>query len=161
MTMSDQSRIFTLGPADPKAGWRAKAYAALSAMLGLITLAATFGLIPAIQGAVLTNIVEGVIGLLGAGGLAVAAAKTRQQVGNGTFDRAPEPAPERNAFDALGQLQTQVNSAVDQAQTKVTEGVAAIQGAASLLPGGSFVADAVLNGPVGDLIKAVQAVRDR
>lgn len=149
MTMSDQSKIYTLGPTDEKAGFRAKAYAGLSALLGLITLAVTFGLVTAQQGASIAQIVQGAIGLLGAGGLAVAASKTRTQVKDGTFDPVPA-APEATAFDALAQIKAQADAAVLDAQGKVAQGVAAIQGAVAMIPGGS--------GPVADLLKAVAAL---
>lgn len=155
MTMT--ASLQTAGPADPAASLRAKIYAGLSALLGLITLAVTLGFLTADQGTSVAQIVQGVIGLVGAGGLAVAAAKTNKQVNNGTFDPAPVNSNLGidNALHSIDAIKQHVDDTVNQAQAKVAEGVAAIQGAAAMIPGGSAVSSAVFSGPVGDLIQAM------
>ncbi|ORA25151.1 hypothetical protein [Mycobacterium aquaticum] len=157
MTMTDQTKIYTLGPADPNAGVRAKLYAGLALITPLLSALATFGIVSTDQANAATGFVTAAVGLLSAFGFGLAAKNTNRQVKDGTFDPVPpaEPHPVTSAFDGLTQLQAGVNAAVDQAQAKVAEGVAAIQGAAALLPGGTQVTDAVMNGPVGDLLRAV------
>jgi hypothetical protein len=129
-------------------------------VLGVVGISATFGLITADQAASIGSVGTAATTLVSAVVTAIASFRTNKQLRNGTFDAAPEPAPappERNAFDALGELHNQVNSAVDQAQAKVTEGFAAIKGAAALLPGGTRVTDAVMDRPLGEC----SACRDR
>lgn len=158
--MTEPTRIFTVGPADPNAGLRAKVYAGISALLGIVGLLATFKIVSADQAVSIKDFAESAMNLAGSFGLGFAAIKTNRQVHNGTFEAAPTPpsTPVLDAFQAVDAIKTHVDDVVDQAQAKVTEGVAAIQGAAALLPGGTFVTNAVMAGPVGDLLRAVSAV---
>lgn len=131
----------TAGPADPKAGLRAKIYAVLAGLLGLLGVAQTFGVLDAPQSASIAQIITAVIALLGGGGLAVATAKTTTQVKNGTFDPAPEPnlepitvSPAIAAVDGLAAVATGFNDLI----TTVTDGVQTVQNTvgnlASVLP---------------------------
>lgn len=157
--MTDQSKIFTLGPADPKAPLAAKAYTVVSSILSLVTLAATFNLVTTDQAGAINGVAAAGVGLVGAVTTAIAAFRTRKQISNGTFDAAPPPpsTPVLDAFQAVDAIKTHVDQTVDQAQAKVAEGVAAMQNAAALLPGGTVVTDAVMASPVGDLLRAVTA----
>lgn len=152
--MSDQTKIQTVGPEDSAATTRAKLYAGLSALLGLLSFAVTLGFVTTDQGASIAQIVQGVMGLLGAGGLAFASAKTNKQVKNGTFDDAP-PDPVGNVFEQLGILKGQVDRTVSDSIDQITNAAAVIQGAVATIPGGSLINAAVMSGPVGDLIQAM------
>lgn len=158
--MTDQTKIYTLGPTDPNAGTRGKVYSVLTLVTPLLGFLATFGILNTDQANSINGFIAAATGLLGTFGFlgfGMAAKNTNRQVKDGTFDPVPpvEPHPVTSAFDGLTQLQAGVNAVVDEAQAKVAEGVAAIQGAAALLPGGTQATDAVMAGPVGDLLRAV------
>ncbi|OBC11449.1 hypothetical protein A5784_35225 [Mycobacterium sp. 852013-50091_SCH5140682] len=159
MTMTDQ-KMYTLGPTDPNAGTRARIYSVLTLITPLLGFLATFGILSSDQADSINGFIAAATGLLGTFGLlgfGMAAKNTNRQVKDGTFDPVPpvEPHPVTNAFDGLTQLQAGVNDAVEQAKSKVAEGVAVIQGAAAMIPGGKPAADAVMDGPLGDLLRAV------
>ena len=102
--------VQTLGPADPNAPLFAKIYATLTSLLGLIGFAQTFHLITTDQAASLHNVGTIVVSLVGALGTAIATFRTKKQLGNGTFDKAPEPAPPAphvTAVDAVKAVQDQ------------------------------------------------------
>jgi len=162
MTMTEPTRIFTVGPVDPNAGMRGELYAGLALVIPTLSFLATLGIFTADQVNAVSGFLTAAVGLLGTFGFGLAAAKTNKQVRNGTFEAAPapEPTPVLDAFQAVDAIKTHVDQVVDHAQSKVSEGVAAIQGAASLLPGGTFVNAAMMAGPVGDLLRAVTAVND-
>lgn len=151
--------VGTIGPADPQAPLRAKIYAGLSAVVGLVSLAVTLGFVTSDQGAHLTQIAQGIVGLLGAGGLAVASSKTSKQVSNGSFDPAPE-SPVQNAFEQLGTIKRAVDDVVDDAQARVAQGVAAIQGATAMIPRGTFGVGTPIPDSVANLIRSVSESRE-
>lgn len=148
----------TVGPADPNAGTRAKLYSGLALIVPALSFLATFGILSSDQVNALNGAITGIIGVLGAFGFGLAARKTNQQVHNGTFEEAP-PNPVGTAFDQLDTIKQAVDQTIDHAQTRVGEAVAAIQGAAAILPGGAAASNAIFNGPVGDLI-AMMAQRE-
>lgn len=123
-------------------------------LVGGIGLAVTVGALTADQGANIGQVITGLLTLLGASAPALAAKKTGEQRKDGTFEPTPA-SPVLDAFQAVDALKSHVDQVVDQAQAKVAEGVAAIQGAAALIPGGAAATNVVLSGPVGDLIQAV------
>lgn len=128
------SPVQTQGPVDPNAGFRAKLYAGLAVLTGVVSLVQSFGLINSDQGGNIGLIITGVGGLLGAGGLAVAASKTNAQTKNGTFDPAP-PNPVANAVEGIKAVQSQW----EELSSAVATGLGVVQGAASLIPGLSTV----------------------
>ncbi|MUL47621.1 hypothetical protein FZI85_25245 [Mycobacterium sp. CBMA293] len=83
--------VQTLGPADPKAPFMAKAYTLVTSLLGLATLASTFNLITTEQANAISNAGTSILGTVGTIVGAIAAFRTHRQVNNGTFDAAPEP----------------------------------------------------------------------
>jgi hypothetical protein len=83
--------VQTLGPTDPNAPFAQKFYAISTGLLGIVGLAATFGLITSDQAASLTGVAGAAGTLLGAVGTAIAAFRTKKQLNNGTFDAAPPP----------------------------------------------------------------------
>lgn len=128
-------------------------------VVGGVGLAVTVGALTADQGSNIGQIITGLLTLLGAGAPALAAKKTGDQRKDGTFDN-----PVANAFEQIGQIKVHVDATVDEAQARVAEGVAAIQGAAAMLPGGASVVGAVtgaLPREVTDLIKAVTDQQQR
>ena len=147
--MSDQTKIQTVGPADPNAPARAKVWAGLAVLTPLIAALATFGILSDDQASAVNGALTAVIGLLSAFGFGFVAKKTNEQVNNGTFDEAP-PDPVGNVFEQLDILKTQVDRTVSDATSQVTNAAAMIQSAMSVIPGA-----AVLSGPVGDLIQAM------
>lgn len=144
----------TAGPADPNASTRAKLYAGLAVITPLLGFLATFNIVTTEQGNAITGFITAAMGLLGVFGFGLAASKTNKQTKDGTFDQAPA-SPVLDAFQAINAIKDHVDATVADTQTKVAEGVAAIQGAASLLPGGAAISAAVMSGPVGDLIQAM------
>lgn len=96
--------VQTAGPADPNAGARAKVYAGIGAVFGLLTLAQVFGLIKADQAASIKDFIDSGAGLAATFGFGFVASKTKKQVGNGTFDPpppAPEPDPQLSTADQI------------------------------------------------------------
>jgi hypothetical protein len=146
--------VTTAGPADPNAGTRAKLYASLAVLTPVLSALATFGILSNDQAGAINGFITAAMGLLGAFGFGLAASKTNKQVNNGTFDAAPAN-PVSDAFDALNQIKDHVDATVFHAQDQVGQAVQAITGAVSMLPGGAAVTNAVLSGPVGDLIQSV------
>ncbi|UXE04422.1 holin [Mycobacterium phage Funsized] len=142
----------TAGPVDPNAGLRAKLYSGLALLTPLLSFAASFGIFSSDQANALTGVATAVVGALSAFGFGLAATKTNKQVANGTFDAAPT-SPVLDAFQSINAVKDHVDATVADAQAKVTQGVDAIKSAAALLPGGTAITNAVLAGPVGDLIQ--------
>ena len=96
MTMTEPTKIFTLGPADPNAGTRGKIYSVLTLITPLLGFLATFGILNADQANSINGFIAAATGLLGTFGLlgfGMAAKSTKKQLDNGTFEAAPEPAP--------------------------------------------------------------------
>lgn len=123
--MSSPIYTATAGPADPNAGTRAKLYAALSGLLGLVPVLTAFNVLSGEQGAAIGTFVQAGIGLAGSFGLAFAARKTNKQAKDGTFD----PAPQLPAVGALEQLVI----LRDQAAAEVERGVATAQAGADAI----------------------------
>lgn len=121
--------VQTQGPVDPNAGFRAKLYAGLGALTGIVSLIQALGIITPGQSTSIGQIITGFLGLLGAGGLAVAAAKTSTQNKNGTFDPAPPVPP---AITAVGAIQA-VSNEFGQLINHVTSGVQQVQDVAGQL----------------------------
>jgi len=147
----------TIGPADPKAPARAKLYASLAFITPVLSALSAFNIITTTQGSAVATFLSAAIGLLGAFGFGLAATKTSTQVKDGTFD-APPRQPASTVIEQLNEIKTEVDKTVQHAQSQLADGVAAIQGITSLLPGGQVVGgltNAVLSGPVGDLIQAM------
>lgn len=135
--------VQTVGPADPNAPTRAKSYAVLSALLGVIPVLTVFHILTTDQGAAIGTFTQAAIGLAGSFGFAFVANKTAKQVKNGTFDPAPPPlvvtqSPITDAFQNVSDLKTHLDSAVADSVTKVTDAIGVIQGAAAILPGGGL-----------------------
>lgn len=151
--MSDQTKIQTAGPADPDAKRRELVNYIGFLLTGVLGLALIFGAINQGTADHLELLIGGVLGLAGGGNQLRTALKIRQQVNNGTFDPAPAVSVQ-DAFHSINAIKTHVDDVVEQVQAKVSEGVSAIQGAASLIPGGTVATTAVLSGPVGDLVQA-------
>ena len=155
----------TVGPADEKAGLRAKLYAVLAALLGIVGVAQSFGVLDAVQSASIGQIVTAVAALLGGGGFVLASAKTQQQVKDGTFQEAPdivvpEPSAAISAVQSIGAIANEFNNLV----TGVTDGVKTIQdtvgGLTSVLPGLAGIALPTLD-PNSLAYKAMQAAQGR
>ena len=152
MTMATETpTTITAGPEDPNAPTRAKSYAVLSALLGLIPVLTVFKIIDNEQGVAIGQFVQSGIGLAGAFGFAFVAAKTNKQVKNGTFD-APPNLPALTAIEQLAVLKNEVDETVGHVRNQVTDAASAIQSAVAAIPGGALITDAVRSGPVGDLL---------
>lgn len=154
MTMTQPIYTATAGPADPNAGARAKLYAGLAVITPLLGFLATFNIVTTEQGNAISAFITAAMGLLGVFGFGLAASKTNKQSKDGTFDAAPVN-PAGDVFDALGKIKQQVDDTVTHATSQVAQATAAIQGAASMIPGGGAFTNSVLSGPVGDLIQAM------
>lgn len=152
--MSDQTKIYTTGPVDPNASQRGKLYATLTVLTPLLSALATFGILNDDQANASIGFITSAVGLASAFGFGLAAKKTGEQVKNGTFEAAPAN-PVVDAFDALSQIKAQVDETVNNATSQVAHATAVIQGAAAMIPGGASVTNAILTGPVGDLIQMV------
>ncbi|APD19267.1 holin [Mycobacterium phage Taptic] len=120
----------TAGPADPNASGRAKAYAVLSGLLGLVPVLSVFGVITGDQGTAIGNAVQAFLGLIGAFGLGIAAKKTSTQVKEGTFDPAPQ-LPAVPALEQLAILRDQAAAEVERNVAAAQAGVDAIQASAT------------------------------
>lgn len=152
--MSDQTKIQTIGPADPNAPVAQKFYTVLAALGSLVGVASTFGMVTGEQAASLGQVSTTGTAFVLAVGTAIASFRTKKQVNNGTFDEAP-PDPVGNVFEQLGILKDHVDRTVADVTDQVTNAAAVIQGAVSSIPGGAAVTNAVFSGPVGDLIQAM------
>lgn len=106
--------VQTVGPTDPNAGFRAKAYTVVSSLLGLVTLAQTFHLVTDAQAAGINGVASAGIGLVGAVTTAIAAFNTKKQVNNGTFDQAPPPPPAITAVQGIQAVANQFNDLTKQ-----------------------------------------------
>ncbi len=149
----------TIGPADAKAGTRAKIYSGLAVLTPLLSALATFGVITTEQGGALVGLATAATGVLSAFGFGLAATKTNQQVKDGTFDTAPPPvvvSPIDQPLETLGQLQRAVNESVDAAQSRVVDGINFIQAAASMIPGGAPANPGGLLPGLSDLVEAMR-----
>jgi hypothetical protein len=146
----------TAGPADPGAGTRAKSYAILSGLLGLIPILTVFKVITTDQGAAIGTFTQSAIGLAGAFGFAFVANKTRNQVKNGTFD--PPANPVVDAFKAIDAIAAHATDQRSQAVAGAVDAIGAIKNAAALLPGAAGVGSAIGANIVGNL---VQELADR
>lgn len=158
--MSDQTKIQTIGPADPNAPTRSKGYAVLAVAFPLVGALATFGVLSADQASAITGFATAALGLAGAFGFGFVAKKTDTQIKNGTFTEA-RPDPVGNVFEQLGILKGQVDRTVADVTDQVANAAAVIQGAVSSIPGGGALNAAVMSGPVGDLIQAIADREDR
>lgn len=154
MTMTQPYYTATAGPVDANAGARAKLYAGLAVITPMLGFLATFNIVTTEQGNAISAFITAAMGLLGVFGFGLAASKTNKQTKDGTFDPAPAN-PVGNIFEQLGQIKTQVDDTVVHATTQVAQATAAIQGAVSMIPGGAGISNAVMAGPVGDLIQAM------
>lgn len=140
--MSDQTRIYVNpdgttaqvspnfvpgGPADPKAPAVQKFYTVVAGVLGLVGIAATFGLITADQAASLGAVGTAATTLAGAGVAAVASFRTKKQLGNGTFTEAPV-LPAVPALEQLAILR-------DAADQELTRGIDNAKAGANVLTG--------------------------
>lgn len=149
--MSDQTlypTIQTLGPADDKAPLAQKFYAGLTAISGLVGLASALGMITGEQAASLGQVSTTGTAFVAALGLAIASFRTKKQLNNGTFTKAPE-------LPAVGALE-QIKILRDVADQELTRGVDAAKTSADVITG-------VLNGiPVigGTLSGAVKQGTD-
>lgn len=149
--MSDQTlypRVQTLGPADPAAPAIQKSYTVVSALLGLVAVAGTFGLITTDQAASLGTLGTTGAAFIGAAATAVASFRTKKQLNNGTFTEAP-------VLPAVPALE-QIKILRDVADQELTRGVDAAKTSADVITG-------VLNGiPVigGTLSGAVKQGTD-
>lgn len=153
--MTTTEQVQTLGPADPNAPLAAKFYAILSAVLGIAGAAATFGLITTEQAASLGAVGTATTTMIGAVGTAVAAFRTRKQVKNGTFTKAPDPivvtAAPPISLDDVAQVRDGLTSVI-------TDAVASAQGGleqlAGIIPGGAAIVAGVPS--IDDLIQVVR-----
>lgn len=149
----------TAGPADVKASGRAKAYAGLAVFFPLVSALATFGLLTSDQANSINGFITAGIGLMGAFGLAgfgVAASKTKSQVDNGTFDRAPELP----AVPALEQIKI-LRDAADQ---ELNRGVDAAKASADVITsiiGGIPVIGGPLSAATGNVIDSADDLLGR
>lgn len=142
--MSQPIYTATAGPADPNAPLAQKAYTVTTGILGLVGIAATFGLITGEQAASLGAVGTAVTTLVGAAVTALAAFRTKKQLKNGTFDEAPEPvivtppAPIslENVAEVRDQLDSVISGAASQAQNGIVSAIDAIGGLTAFLPGG-------------------------
>ena len=136
--------IQTLGPADPNAPLFMKIYAVLTSVLSLIAGAQTFHLITSDQAVSLNGVGKAAVALVGAVGTAIATFRTKTQIGNGTFDKAPEPeppAPHVTAVDAVKAVQNQFTEFTN----AVAGGLAQVQSVATGKPNGEDPAVVVEN----------------
>lgn len=130
--MTQPHYIATAGPADPNAPLAAKFYTVMTGLLGVIGIASTFGLITAEQSASLGGVGTAAGTLVGAVTTAIAAFRTKKQVGNGTFDKAPPPPPPAPATSAVDGLKA-VQSQFEELTSAVAGGVGLVQDAARTL----------------------------
>lgn len=149
----------TNGPVDEKAGLRAKLYAVLTALLGIPAVAQLFGVLTSDQATNVNQILTGVIGLVGAGGFALATSKTNTQVKNGTFDAAPN-GPVLSVFEQLQAIKDRTDATLADTVNAVQTASATIQNATAVIPGGGYLSAVVGQGSqaVEDLIAAVGGV---
>lgn len=159
MTAPYYTAVQTAGPVDQTASARGKLYTVVSAVLGLVAVAATFHFITTDQAASLQDVGTSLVGLVGAATTALAAFKTNKQVKNGTFEAAPvDPnAPVLNAFEQLNAIKAHVDQTVADTVSSVQVASQTIQNATSLIPGlGPIVG--VGSQAVEDLLAAVGGV---
>lgn len=162
MTMSDQTKINTAGPEDPKAPSRAKSYAVTAGLLALLPVLVAFNVLTQEQAASLIETYGALAGVAGAFGLSIASYMTRKQVNNGTFDAPADP--ERNALETLAVIRQQADDDINAVMTSAAQGVQAIKSATSMIPGVGRVvggaSGAVLPGAVGDIIQWARDTAD-
>jgi hypothetical protein len=128
--MSDQTlypQIQTLGPADPKAPAIQKSYTVVSALLGLVAVAGTFGMITAEQAASLGAVGTTGAAFIGAAATAVASFRTKKQLNNGTFTEAP-------VLPAVPALE-QIKILRDVASQELSRGEAAVKASTDVITG--------------------------
>ncbi|CAN5147928.1 hypothetical protein BH11ACT6_BH11ACT6_35050 [soil metagenome] len=153
--MSDQSRIQTLGPADPNAPLMQKVYALLSLLGVLVSGASTFGIITSEQAASLGQVSSTGTVFVTALGLAAAAFRTKKQLGNGTFDKAPDPvvvSKPQLSLDDVRVVRDELDSVITTTAARAEDNLNRLAG---LIPGGGAAANIVKAGPVGDLVQGV------
>lgn len=120
--MSTSIYTATAGPADPKAGTRAKIYSGLALLTPLLSFLASFGVFSAPQANALTGLATAVAGVLSAFGFGLAAKKTTEQTKNGTFDPAPEPEPPISTADQIANaIPTVLKDAADTIAAKTSD----------------------------------------
>ena len=131
------------GPADPKAPVAQKGYSILTALLGLVGVASTFGLVTGEQAANFGDVATAATTLLGAVGTLVASFRTKKQIKNGTFTEAPA-LPSVSALEQLKILRDQAAHEVERGVQAATAGAAVIQ---DVVAKASQAAQAVLPAP--------------
>lgn len=152
----------TAGPVDPGAGTRQKIYSGLKLVIPLIGFAATFGLLSQDQVTALNGLIAAgttAIGAFGLFGFNLADKNTKKQLGNGTFD----PAPELPAYSALEQLiilRDQASHEVDKNLEKVQAGADAFQAMGTAVAK-SIGVPSVVTGAVNTGVDMVQQLMDR
>lgn len=134
-------QVQTLGPVDPNAPGRVKAYGALALVFGVVTAAQAFHLLTAEQATGIKDFLTTGADLAGLFGFGFVAFKTHGQVKNGTFDAAPEPEPEPPALSAAEQVKA-VGDAFTEFSKTVADGVQLVQGVTANMPGLSAAVDA-------------------
>lgn len=150
--MSDQSRIQTLGPADPNAPVRSKSYAVLAVAFPIVGALATFGVLSVDQASAITGFATAALGLAGAFGFGFVSHKTSKQVHNGTFDEAPVAAPPPISLENVAAVRDELDNVIIGAVTTAAGGLKQLAG---LIPGGTAATNVVMSGPVGDLVQGV------
>lgn len=163
--MSDQTKIQTAGPEDPKATTRAKVWAGLAVVGPLLSALATFGIMSNDQANAINGAVTAALGLMTAFGFGFAAKKTSEQVNNGTFDAAPE-LPAVSALEQMKILRDQATYEVEQAVANVQNGAdmiaAATTGVLGALPiPGAAQAAQTVDGAVDLVQELIENVRLR
>lgn len=119
--MSSPIYTATAGPADPKAPAIQKFYTVLSGLLGLVGIAATFGLVTQDQAASVGGVATATTTLLGAVGTLVASFRTKKQINNGTFDPAPPPVIVAPPISTADQIANAIPNVLQQAADGIAE----------------------------------------
>lgn len=163
--MSDQTKIQTAGPEDPKATTRAKVWAGLAVVGPLLSALATFGIMSNDQANAINGAVTAALGLMTAFGFGFAAKKTSEQVNNGTFDAAPQ-LPAYSALEQLAILRDQSAAEFDRAVSNAQSGAEAITTAATSVIGalpipGAAQAAQTVDGAVDLVQELIENVRLR
>ena len=152
----------TAGPEDQGAGTRQKIYSSLKLITPLLGFAATFGLVTQDQVTALNGLIASgtfALGAFGLFGFNLADKNTKKQLGNGTFDAAPE-LPAYSALEQLIILRDQASHEVDKNLEKVQAGADAFQAMGTAVAK-SVGVPSVVTGAVNTGVDMVQALMDQ
>lgn len=165
MTNATPIYTATAGPVDTAAPARAKSYAVLSGLLGLIPVLTAFSVITSEQGSSIGTFVQAAIGLAGSFGFAFVSHKTNTQIKNGTFDQAPDPvivtSPPPISLENVAEVRDQLDNVIAGAQNQAQNGIAAaleaVGGLTAFLPGGKPATEGLVSAV--DLFQALSGLR--